>query len=146
MIVTNDKVRKSLLLSAIGIAIIFGSIEITTLQYRLYPPFGLVTVAFMPLGTCLLFVGIFSSAASISRDAELRKQFYKSAKSQLSLLKTIGVAQMENELLKKYKPVLVRTNKLEMSDNEPLKQEEVSEMVREVLNELYSKSKAEQNK
>ena len=57
-LVTNEGVRKSSLIAAIGIAILFGSIEISTLQYRLYPPFGLVTEAFMPLGAYFLFIGI----------------------------------------------------------------------------------------
>jgi hypothetical protein len=43
---------------------------------------------------------IFSSAKGISRDSKVRKEFYKSAESQLSLLKTIGVSEMEKELEK----------------------------------------------
>ena len=41
-----------------------------------------------------------SSAGQISRNAELRREFYTSAASQLSLLKAIGVSQMEKELEK----------------------------------------------
>jgi hypothetical protein len=106
----KDRVSKSLLVSAIGMAILFGSIDITTLQYRLYPPYGLVTEAFMPIGSYLLFIGIFTSATGVATDTNLRKEFYKSAKSQLGLLKTIGITQMENELLKEYKPILNRSN------------------------------------
>ena len=57
--------------------ILFGSIDISVLQYRLYPPFGLVTQAFMPLGSYMLFIGIFTSAIGVSRDTQLRKEFYK---------------------------------------------------------------------
>lgn len=99
-LVTNERVRKSALISAIGIAILFGSIEITTLQYRLYPPFGLVTQAFMTLGAYLLLVGLITSATSVARDAKLRKEFYKNATSQISLLKTIEITEMEKELLR----------------------------------------------
>lgn len=73
-LVTNERVRKSALISAIGIAILFGSIEITTLQYRLYPPFGLVTEAFMTLGAYLLLVGLITSATSVARDAKVTKR------------------------------------------------------------------------
>ena len=38
-LVVKDLVSKSLLISAIGMAMLFGSIDITALQYRLYPPF-----------------------------------------------------------------------------------------------------------
>lgn len=140
-LVVNERVRKSLLISAIGIAILFGSIEITTLQYRLYPPFGLVTQAFMPLGAYLLLVGIFTSASSVARDAKLRKEFYKSAMSQFNLLKTIGVTQMEKELLKEYKPVLARSTELKETEYQPLEQSDVKEIIHDVLQELQAREK-----
>jgi len=135
-LVANERVRNSLLTSAIGMALLFGSIEIASLQYKFYPPYGLVTEAFMPVGSYLLFVGIFASATSVSRDAKLRKEFYKSAMSQFNLLKTIGMTQMEKELLKEYKPVLARSNVLEEPQSQPLEQSDVKEIIRDVLKEL----------
>jgi hypothetical protein len=143
-LVTNERVRKSSLISAVGIAILFGSVEITTLQYRLYPPFGLVTEAFMPLGAYLLLVGLITSATSVARDARLRKEFYKSAMSQVSLLKTIGITEMEKELLKDYKPVLARLDKLEETQYQPLEQSDVKELIHDVLKELQSREKLRQ--
>jgi hypothetical protein len=84
-LVYNDQIRKSLLLTSIGITILYGSLAIEPLQYHVYPPYGLITEAFIPLGTYLIFVGIFISAKNISRDTEVRKEFYKSASSQLTL-------------------------------------------------------------
>jgi len=140
-LVTNERVRKSSLISAIGIAILFGSLEITTLQYRLYPPFGLVTEAFMPLGAYMLLAGLFTSATGVARDVRLRKEFYKTAMSQFGLLKTIGVTQMEKELLKEYKPVLARLDELEGPQYQSLEQSEVKELIHDVLNELNTKIK-----
>lgn len=102
-LVYNERLSKSLLISSIGMAILFSSIELAPLQYRVYPPFGLVTEAYIPIGAFLLFVSIFTSAIQISRDAELRREFYKSAAGQLELLKNIGVSQMERELEEKVK-------------------------------------------
>jgi hypothetical protein len=118
--------------------LLFGSIEIVTLQYKVYPPYGLVTEAFLPLGAYLLFIGIFTSATSVARDAQLRKEFYKAAQSQLSLLKTIGVTQMEKELEKKFKTVEKRTRMLEISEQSN-SEEDIKKIMRDVLNELYSK-------
>jgi hypothetical protein len=148
-LVHDDRVRKSLLISSIGMAILFGSIEITALQYHVYPPYGLVTGAFIPLGTYFLFVGIFSSAKHISRDAEMRKQFYKSAASQLTLLKAIGVSQMEKELEKQVKSMEKRSRLLadELYLEDHSEEENAKEILRDVLNELYySKSKKETQK
>jgi len=120
-------------------ALLFGSIEIATLQYKIYPPYGLVTEAIMPLGAYLLLVGIFTSATNIARDAKLRKQFYKSAVSQFNLLKTIGVTQMEKELLKEYKPILSRSNELEETQYQPLEQSDVKQIIHDVLHELQAR-------
>lgn len=146
-IVSNERVRQSMLISAIGMAILFGSIELLPLPYKIFPPYGLITEASMPLGSYLLFIGIFSSAMSVSRDSELRKDFYKSAKSQLNLLKMIGVTEMEKQLEKKFKSVEKRSRSLKTTEEllEEPEPEDVKEILRDVLNELYSKGKEEKN-
>ncbi|HEY9398599.1 MAG TPA: hypothetical protein VIP29_01745 [Nitrososphaeraceae archaeon] len=49
-LVTKYEMQKYLLITGIGMAILFGSIEVDTLLYAAYPPFGLVTVSFIPMG------------------------------------------------------------------------------------------------
>ena len=137
-LVYNNTYQRNLLISAIGMAIIFGSIEISTLQYRLYPPYGLVTQAFIPIGAYLLFVGTFSSAKQISEDAKLRKDFYSVAKSRINLLRTIGVTQMEKELIKNFKIAEKRTVNQETVE-EYYPEEDVRKIVHEVLEELKRK-------
>ena len=122
-------------------AIIFGSLNIATLQYSVSPPFGLITTAFMPLGSYLLFIRILSSAQNISRNIQLRKELYKSANSQLDLIKIIGMAQMEKELLKRYKSISKYTSISEEVDK--LDQDEVTEIVHDVVDELLTKKKFE---
>jgi hypothetical protein len=143
-LVANERVRISLLISAIGIFMIFGCVEVATLQYRLYPPFGLITQALMPLGAYLLFIGIFTSATSIANDAKLREGFYKRAESQLNLLKTIGVRQMEKELMKKFRSTQKLTEKLDTEAEIFTEEEDVQKIVREVLTELYSRKAKEE--
>src|SRR6266498_2564291 len=104
-VVPKDSVRKSLLISCIGMTILFSSIEITPLNYKVFPPYGVITEAFIPLGAFLLLVGIFTSAVNLSQDGELRRDFRKSAVAQLNLLRTIGIAEMEKELVKNFKSV-----------------------------------------
>lgn len=142
-LVYDNRIRKSLLLSAIGMAILFGTFEISPLQYHVLPPYGFITQAFIPLGAYLLLVGIFSSAKVISRDSAVRKEFYKSASSQLSLLKSIGVSQMEKELEQEVKAVEEKLSGTEtMIDVPELEEQEAKEILHDVLNELYySKAK-----
>jgi len=133
--VPKDSVRKSLLISCIGMTLLFSSIEITPLQYKVVPPYGLVTEAFIPLGAFLLLFGIFTSAVNVSQDAELRRDFRKSAMGQLSLLRTIGITQMEKELVRNFKNAEKRVASQEISE-EYYPDEDVKQIVHEVLEEL----------
>ena len=139
-LVYDSRIRKSLLVTSIGIAMLFGTFELSPLQYHVYPPYGFITQAFIPLGVYLLFVGIYSSVKGISRDAALRKEFYKSAASQLSLLKTIGVFQMEKELEKQIRSVEEKASRVSlgrMDDVPQLEEGNVKKILHDVLNELY---------
>jgi hypothetical protein len=132
-------VRKSILLSSIGIAILFGAVQVTPLQYRVYPPYGLITEAFLPLGAYVLLAGIFTAATYISQDSMLRKEFYSSAASQLRLFRGIGISEMQRELEKR---VETMTRKVEFSEDEErweLKEEDIQQTLQDVLNEVYSK-------
>jgi len=154
-LVTKHEMQKYLLITAIGMAILYGSIEIDTLQYATYPPFGVVTASFIPMGAYLVFTGIIRSARLVAQDSQLRREFYNSAMSQLSLLKSIGVTQMEKELIKKYKSIDKRTSKLEEDSRfekddvkealhglvEELDKEKAREMLHDVLTEIYAKSR-----
>lgn len=136
-LVYDDRVRQSLLLSSLGMAILFGSLEITPLQYRVFPPYGLITEAFIPVGLYLLIVGTFTSAKHISRDSEVRKEIYKNASSQLTLLKAIGVSEMEKELEVQAKSIEKRLKPFETTDVPDLKDADIKDILHDVLTELY---------
>jgi len=154
-LVTKQEMQKYLLICAIGMAILYGSIEIDTLLYATYPPFGVVTVSFMPMGSYLLFTGILLSATLVARDKELRKEFYNTAISQMNLLKTIGVTEMEKQLMKRYKSIDKGTHPLEKhisieEDNvkealhglvDDMDIENAREILHDVLTEVYTKSR-----
>ncbi len=135
-LITANKVRQSLLISGIGMVIVFSSLDIETLQYIFYPPYGLITAAFMPVGSYLLFIGIFSSAQKISRNIEIRKELYKSAKKELSFLKEISEAQQIQELVNKCRYIADRSDMSAYKHNPDLEQKEVMEIIEHVMNEL----------
>jgi hypothetical protein len=140
-LVHHDRVQKSLLISFIGMVILFCSNEISPLRSHVYPPYGLITEAFLPLGTYLLLVGIFTSAQNISQDARLRKEFYKSAESQLTLLKTLGVSEMEKKFEEKVKFLQESTKSSQTIEEPELEEEHIKKILRDVLNELYYSKK-----
>ena len=75
----------------------------------------------------------------MSGDAKLRKEFYRTASSQLSLLKSIGVSQMEKELEAKIKSVQASSAMTEIDEEPNLDDANAKEILRDVLNELHSK-------
>jgi hypothetical protein len=119
---------------------LFSSIEITPLQYIVLPPYGLITEAFIPLGAFMLLVGIYTSAINLSQDGELRRDFRKSALAQLNLLRTIGIAQMEKELIKNYKLVKLAEKRYpNLETTQDYSEEDVKQIVHEVLEEIKGK-------
>jgi hypothetical protein len=137
--IKQPNLQNSLRVAAIGIAVVFSSIEITSLLYAAYPPYGVLTIMLMPLGSYSLFIGLFASARLVSQDKKLRKEFFQSAEKQLAFLQTIGKVQMEKELEKSLKSILNRSSVIEASREDYRGEENVRELVQEVLDELRYK-------
>jgi hypothetical protein len=137
--IKQPNLQNSLKIAAIGIAVVFSSTEIHSLLYPAYPPYGVLTIMLMPLGSYSLFIGLFASARLVSQDKKLRKEFFQSAEKQLGLLKTIGKVQMEKELEKSLKSILKRCSVIDESKDDYRGEENVRELVQEVLDELRSK-------
>lgn len=144
--IKQPNLQNSLKIAAIGIAVIFSSIEINSLLYAAYPPYGVLTIMLMPLGSYCLFIGLFASARLASQDKKLRREFYQSAEKQLAFLQTLGKMQMENELEKNLKSILKRSSVLDESRDDYRREENVRELVQEIIDELRSKRSSRENR
>lgn len=95
----DSKVKGYLIISAYGMTLLFASNQPAALILVPYPPFGLVTVCFVGLASYLLYLGIYSSALSVSEDARLRRTIRQVAlKESQQFLDAIGTAEMEQEI------------------------------------------------
>jgi hypothetical protein len=104
--VSRHAIKDYLIVSAYGLILLFTSNQATSLIFAPYPPFGLVTVSLLGLSSYMLLVGIYSSAMSISRDAELRKFVHLIAAKEIKWLDSIGSAEVEQELITKVIPIV----------------------------------------
>lgn len=104
--VNQENISNSLKISGMGIIILIGSNEIFGVYVGSYPPFGLVTVAFMPLASFLLVAGILSSAVLIANNNRIRDELYRMAEDQPALFRDIGIAEMGSELNKRVEHIL----------------------------------------
>jgi len=139
----NDRVKGYLIISAYGMTLLFTANQPTALLLVPYPPFGLVTICFMGLASYLLYLGIYSSALSVSEDARLRQTIRKMALNESqNFLDDIGTAEMEQEIQKKVLKFSKKTKDLmeyetgiSTSDDE----DDIKRYLEEVLIELKRK-------
>jgi hypothetical protein len=131
-------IRHYLILAAYGMFIFYlaGS---ATVSQAAYPPFGLVSVAFTGLSTYLIYVGLYSSAVTLSQDLTLRKTIRESVLEQSKLLDSIGTAQMEKELQTCVLTIAKKTSH-EMKENSgieaSLTEDDLRDYMSVVMNEL----------
>lgn len=137
--VSKHMIRYYLIVSAFGLILLFTSNQASSLIYAPYPPFGLVTVSLVALSSYLLFVGIYSSAMSISRDVELRKFVNLIATKEIEWLDRIGSAQVESELINKVVPIVQNKAKeieYESGIKISLTDDDIKKYLEEVLTEV----------
>ncbi len=130
--------KNYMIISSIGIAALFGSLQPGMPFYAAYPPFGLVTITFLGLSSFLLLIGMLGCAAYVSRDNELRKEIFKDRDSISSMLRNIGYAEMERELENRIIPLSSRLKLTEdMRVHMDLSQEDLKLTIEEVLTEIH---------
>ncbi len=86
MISKSKRMHHQLIIFGLGVALFFVSGS-ATVYHNPFPPFGLATVALSGISSYLMFLGLYSSAISLSEDSELRKQIRKSAEDWKFFLK-----------------------------------------------------------
>lgn len=135
----RNAVKRYMMISAYGMMLLFSSNQATGLVLVPYPPFGLATVSFFRLSSFLVFIGIYSSAISVSEDSELRKSIRRYAIEESGLLDSIGMAQMESEIEKNVLS-LTKRNQDKMTEEtgvqSSLSEDDVKQYLEQVLQEV----------
>jgi hypothetical protein len=104
--IDHVQIKNYMIISAYGMMLMFASNQPTGLIQAPYPPFGLVTIAFFGLAAFLFLIGVYSSAISVSQDRNIRTYIKNSAK-QLTFLGGIGSSEMEKEIQKIVKNLMI---------------------------------------
>ena len=142
MKIKRKDLRGLVMISGIGMTLLYASTVIHGLSYIVAPPFGLVTISFLGLASYMLSIGMVASSKELARDAVVRRELSQIAGKEMSLLRKIGVAEMEKAMIRKIKPIMDKTNLAEESNlRYDMEQEDYKEMIKEVLDELKVSSK-----
>jgi hypothetical protein len=140
----HPEVKSYMIISAIGLLLLVVSLQAQTLVTAPFPPFGLLSVSFMGLSSYLIFVGIYSSAVSVSQDSSLRASIRNSVEEEVNFVSDIGSAQMHDTVIKK---VLDATRRIssdmpeETGITSSLTDNEITEYIEQVLREKMKDSK-----
>jgi hypothetical protein len=140
--IQNAKVKGYLVISGIGILLLLMSYRPQEIITGPFPPFGLLSASFMGLASYLIFVGIYSSAISVSQDSKLRGSIRKSVEAEVNFIGDIAGAEMihvvTERVLRKVKTVSEVIPK-DTGIATSLTDSEIKEYVTEVINETKSR-------
>lgn len=139
-IINFDKdLNRFIIFSGIGVLLLFASNQANNLTFTSYPPFGLVTITILPIGTLLVFIGIYNSALHVSANIAVRK-YINNFGFESKLLDILGKAEMEKELQLTVTNIVKEHNLLEVPEKKfELEGKELSRHIEEVLKELKRK-------
>lgn len=136
----NQEVKGYLVISGIGFLLLLISYEGQALITAPFPPLGLLSGSYFGLASYLIFIGLYSSALSISQDSRLRASIRRSVESEVRFIGSIGEAEMDHRILDK---VLTTTKKFsnampeETGISSSLTDKEIKEYIEEVLAETH---------
>lgn len=133
--------RNYMTIAAYGMVLFYVTLQAQVSQAA-YPPFGLVSTACVGLSTYLIYVGLYSSAVTVSQDLALRQSIRKSATVQSKLLDSIGTAQLNTELQRRVLTVAKRASG-DMAEKTGVEasmtEDEIKDYIEKVVKERESK-------
>jgi hypothetical protein len=133
----SSDLQKYMVVAAWGFILSTLSLQMSV-ESAPYPPFGLVTVFYLVISSYMILVGLYSSAISVSHNADLRRSIRKYVLQEVRFLDSIGSAHMEKEIEQKAVEIAKKTSLLEKEPE--LKgysdDEDVKGYVEEVIEEM----------
>jgi hypothetical protein len=135
----DSSLRKHMIIAAYGFVLFYISGSAMAAQAA-YPPYGIISVSFTGLSCYLIYVGLYSSAVTVSQDMTLRLSIRKSLTDQAKFLDSVGSAHMEQEvqstvlkIAKKHSDVLTEKTGVEPSMSET----DIKDYMEMVLSEIH---------
>jgi hypothetical protein len=135
----TNPLRIYLIISGLGLLLLFATNQAILLSIAPYPPFGFASITLTGLSAYLAVVGIYTSSISISNDAKIRKSIKSLAKSESRLIDSLASAEMQNEVQDRViKVIKAQSTEIEdQTESKPsMTHDEIKEYLDEVLKEI----------
>ena len=134
----GSAIREYMIIAAYGMLLFYVAGDAVATQLA-YPPFGFASVSFIGLSCYLIYTGLYSSAISVSQDANLRQSIRRAAIEEVKFVESMGSAHMEQELQKKVLAIAKKNSDMMIEDTgfEPsLSDDEMKQYLEEVIKEI----------
>ena len=135
-------IKDYMAISGCGMMLFFTANQPVFLTIFSYPPFGISAICLIGLSSYLIFLGIYSSAISISSDTALYKIVRRSIADSTNFLGAIGSAEEINKIEKR---AINLTNnladkiKIETGIQPSVEEADIKEYIKEIMSEMYEK-------
>jgi len=132
----NNKLKNNLMISVIGIILLFSSREFQIIAYPTFPPGGLVTISYMSIGSFLLLAGFLSFIRLASIDRKVYDDLVKKIETDM-VIRNIIFSEREIETMNTVKPLIDLANKWEKEhEHLEIKIDDVKDTINQVISEL----------
>lgn len=139
--VSNKPLKGYLNMTGFGLIMFFTSATATIIQTP-FPPFGIVAISLVGFSSYFVLYGLYSSAISISQDADLRKTIRRSTEANVRLLENIGIAQLQDRVETKVSEVahfFEEELKAESGIAPSVTEQEIRNYIKTVIQEISDK-------
>jgi hypothetical protein len=140
--IDNQIIKGYMTLASYGFILLYISSQITLVACS-YPPYGITTLFFAGLSSFLLLTGLYSTAISLSKHAELRKSIRNSIEGQhYRLIDHIGMSEVQRDINRRVTPLIQRYAEqlnTKTSIDLTISENEVKQYIEEILHELSKK-------
>ena len=141
--VADSSIKDYMIIAGIGLVIVFTANQAELMTSAGFPPFGILSNSLIGISTYLFFIGISTSALTISNDRRLRAKIRVSMEDDIRFLFKVASIERErvliNKALRLSKQVATdETNEFGVTSS--LSEDDLKLYVREVLQQIKNKS------
>ena len=88
--IRHAQLKKSIMMAGIGLILLFGANASSLIIMTPYPPWGVLSMTFLIIGSYSLIIGLDSAGLYIATDSSLRRIIAKSPQKDFDILKSLG--------------------------------------------------------
>jgi hypothetical protein len=136
----NTQLRRIMMLTVIGMMLLFGSRDLHSIFVSAVPPGGVVTISFMAIASYLLLTSLVSFLKLASRDKQLYADLTRRIENDSGLLRNLVLSEKQIMTINMTKPLIDFSTQWQNTHSyEELSIEEVRDIVQDVVLQLKEK-------